>query len=105
MSQTQQATDAREKLLSDLRAVIADAEQLLNDTAGQTEHGYKAAIAQFERKLKNARRELNRLEERVLSSGKNALEATDQFVEEHPWQAVGAGLLAGLVAGLLLGRK
>ncbi|MGB7480801.1 MAG: DUF883 domain-containing protein [Burkholderiaceae bacterium] len=105
MSQTQQANDAREKLLNDLRAVIADAEQLLSEGAEQTEHGYRTAIAQFERKLRNARAELARMEEHLLSSGKNVLESTDRFVEDHPWQAVGVGLLAGVVAGLLLGRK
>lgn len=105
MSMTQQAIDAREKLLNDLRAVIADAEQLLSDTEQQSERGYKTAIAQFERKLRNAKAELGRLEQRVTSSGKKALHATDQFVEDHPWQAVGTGLCAGLLVGLLIGRK
>ena len=105
MSMTQQAIDAREKLLNDLRAVIADAEQLLSDTEQQSERGYKTAIAQFERKLRNAKAELGRLEQRVTSSGKNALHAMDQFVEDHPWQAVGTGLCAGLLVGLLIGRK
>jgi ElaB/YqjD/DUF883 family membrane-anchored ribosome-binding protein len=26
-------------------------------------------------------------------------------VQEHPWQAVGAGALTGLVIGLLIGRR
>jgi len=105
MSMTQQAIDAREKLLNDLRAVIADAEQLLSDTEQQSERGYKTAIAQLERKLRNAKAELGRLEQRVTSSGKDALQAMDQFVEDHPWQAVGTGLCAGLLVGLLIGRK
>lgn len=105
MSMTQQAIDAREKLLNDLRTVIADAEQLLIDTEQHTEHGYKTAIAQFERKLRNAKAELNRLEQRVASSGRNMVQTADRFVEDNPWQAAGAGLCAGLLVGLLMGRR
>lgn len=105
MNMTQQANDAREKLLNDLRTVIQEAEQLLSDTEQNTERGYKTAIAQFERKLRNTKRELARLEQRLTSSGKQAVQATDRFVEDHPWQASGIGLCAGLLVGLIIGRK
>jgi ElaB/YqjD/DUF883 family membrane-anchored ribosome-binding protein len=61
MNPSQLAMDAKEKLLNDLREVIAQAEQLLSDTEQQSERGYKTAVAQFERKVKNARRELSHL--------------------------------------------
>lgn len=102
MSTTQQASDARDKLLNDLKTVIQDAEQLLGDTGQQTEHGSRSTIARFERKLRIAKAELARLERRVTASGKNAVQISDRFVEDHPWQAAGAGLCAGLCTGLLL---
>lgn len=105
MNMTQQAGNAKDRLLNDLRTIIQEAEQLLGDTAQQTEHGYKTAIAQFERKLRKTKRELLRLEQRVASSGRQAVQATDRFVEDHPWQAAGAGLCAGLLVGLIIGRR
>lgn len=105
MSMTQQASDAREQLLNDLRTVIQEAEQLLSETEQQTEHGYKTAIAQFERKLRKTKRELVRVEQRLASSGVQAIQATDRFVENNPWQAASIGLCAGLLAGLMISRK
>lgn len=105
MSTTPPPGAAREKLMNDLRAVIQDAEQLLGDTEQQTEHGYTSALAQFERKLKNARAELGRLEQRIAASGKDVVQTADRYVGQHPWQAVAAGLGAGLLVGLVIGRK
>ena len=102
MNSTVQVSAIREKLLNDLQAVIQEAEQLVANTEQQTEYGYKAAIAQFERKLRHAKAELARLEQRVSASGKSMAAATHNLVEDHPWQAVGAAFGAGLLAGLAI---
>lgn len=95
----------RDRLLDDLRLVIRDAEDLLRSTGQQVDEGYQLARSRFESTLSNARTGLSTLEERVSASARDALETTDQFVQEHPWQSVGAGALAGLVIGLWLGRR
>jgi ElaB/YqjD/DUF883 family membrane-anchored ribosome-binding protein len=41
----------------------------------------------------------------VLDGGKLALEATDDFVQTNPWQAVAIGAGLGLVIGLLISRR
>jgi ElaB/YqjD/DUF883 family membrane-anchored ribosome-binding protein len=41
----------------------------------------------------------------VIDSGKAAVEATDDFVQENPWTAVAIGAGVGLVVGLLIARK
>lgn len=105
MNTTQLASDAREKLLGDLRTLIEEAEQLIGEAEQQTEHGYKTAIAQFERKLRRTRHELARLEQRIAASGRQALRATGDFVEDHPWRAAGVGLCAGLLLGLAIVRR
>jgi ElaB/YqjD/DUF883 family membrane-anchored ribosome-binding protein len=44
--------------------------------------------------------------QRVLSEkGRVAADATDQFVRENPWAALGIAAAAGCVLGLLLSRK
>lgn len=94
-----------DKLIDNLKVVVRDAEDMLRNTGQQMDEGYKAARAKFESTLSIAKSELSTLEERLMAETRDAMEATDRYVQENPWQAVGAGALAGLVIGLLLGRR
>lgn len=95
----------KEKLAADLRVVIADAEELLRATASQA--GEKAALARvkIEDSLAVAREKLSRLSEAGVDKAKAAARATDVYVHDHPWRAVGIGALAGLVIGMLISRR
>lgn len=93
------------KLANDLRSVIKGAEDLLQSTGQQVDEGYKSARSRFESTLQNAKSGLTGLEDSVITKTKDAVQSTDQFVQGHPWQAVGVGAFAGLVVGLMLGRK
>jgi ElaB/YqjD/DUF883 family membrane-anchored ribosome-binding protein len=96
---------SREKLASDLRIVIADAEELLRATAGQM--GEKAVIARerIQESLRAAKDKLSRVEEAVIDKTKAAARATDDYVHEHPWGAVGIAAAVGLVIGMLISRR
>ena len=89
---------SREKLASDLRVVIADAEELLRATAGQM--GEKAVVARerIQESLRAAKDKLSRAEEAVIDKTKAAARATDDYVHEHPWGAVGIAAAVGTVA-------
>ncbi len=96
---------SREKLASDLRVVIADAEELLRATAGQM--GEKAVIARerIQESLRAAKDKLSRAEEAVIDKTKAAARAADDYVHEHPWGAVGIAAAVGLVMGMLISRR
>ena len=96
---------SREKLSSDLKVVIADAEELLRATAGQM--GEKAVIARerIQESLRAAKDKLSRAEEAVVDKTKAAARATDDYVHEHPWGAVGIAAAVGLVIGMLISRR
>ena len=96
---------SREKLASDLRVVIADAEDLLRATAGQM--GEKAVVARerIQESLRAAKDKLSRAEEAVVDQTKAAVRATDDYVHEHPWGAVGIAAAVGLVIGMLISRR
>ena len=95
----------REKLASDLRIVISDAEELLRATAGQM--GEKAVIARerIQESLRTAKDKLSRAQEAVVDKTKAAARATDDYVHEHPWGAVGIAAAVGLVIGMLISRR
>jgi len=96
---------SREKLATDLRVVIADAEELLRATAGQM--GEKAVVARerIQESLRAAKDKLARAEEVVIDKTKAAARATDDYVHDHPWGAVGIAAAVGLVIGMLISRR
>ena len=96
---------SRDKLASDLRIVIADAEELLRATAGQM--GEKAVVARerIQESLRSAKDKLARAEEVMVDKTKAAARATDDYVHDHPWGAVGIAAAVGLVMGMLISRR
>jgi ElaB/YqjD/DUF883 family membrane-anchored ribosome-binding protein len=98
-------TGARDQLMADLKNVIQDAEAWLRHGGSLTGEELKAAKAKFERTIINAKDDLIRLEEAVVEKTKAAAKATDEYVQENPWKAVGLGAALGVVVGLLIARK
>jgi ElaB/YqjD/DUF883 family membrane-anchored ribosome-binding protein len=98
-------TGARDQLMADLKNVIQDAEAWLRHGGSLTGEELKAAKAKFERTIINAKDDLIRLEEAVVEKTKAAAKATDEYVQENPWKAVGLGAAFGVVVGLLISRK
>jgi ElaB/YqjD/DUF883 family membrane-anchored ribosome-binding protein len=99
----------REKLLQDFNMVVAETEQLLK--AAASAGGDKAAVwrESVEQKLKVAKDKLVQLEEAAVVKTKQAAEATDNYVHDNPWQAIGitagVSVIVGITLGLLLNRK
>src|SRR5258706_13733141 len=85
---------AKNNLMDDLRAVLADAEELLRATADQAGPHVQEVRARAEESLRAAR-------ERLEGTGRQL----DAQVREHPWAAVGIAAGIGLGIGILLSRK
>ena len=94
-----------EKLAADLRLVIADAEELLRATASQAGESVAAARARVQSSLDSAKAGLGTLGEEAAEQARIAARAADDYVREHPWQAVGIAALAGVALGLLVSRR
>ncbi|MEQ4619201.1 MAG: DUF883 domain-containing protein, partial [Corticimicrobacter sp.] len=54
--------------------------------------------------LKSTRLTLQDAQEEVLARGRKAVRATDEYVHDKPWQAIGAAAVAGFLLGLLTRR-
>jgi ElaB/YqjD/DUF883 family membrane-anchored ribosome-binding protein len=98
-------TGARDQLMSDLKTVIADAEAWLRHGSSLSGEELKAAKAKFERTLVNAKDDIIKLEQAVVEKTKVAAKATDEYVKDNPWKAVGLGAAVGVVVGMLIARK
>jgi len=94
-----------ETILQDLRTLVADAEALLAATAGQAGERVEKARAQAESSLGRARARLATIEAQVGAKVRESARATDAYVRENPWRAVGIAAGAGLLVGLLISSR
>ena len=99
----------KERLYDEFNAVVAETEQLLKSvaTAGGEQAG--AFRASIDESLAAATERIGRIRDDAVAQATSAARATDRYVNENPWRAVGivaafAGL-SGLLAGLLIARR
>ena len=95
----------KEKLISDFRLVVADAEELLRATAGQTGEKVSELRHKVQDHLTNAKLKLADAEAAVVDKAKQAGRAADDYVHENPWPSVGIAAGVGFLVGLLIGRR
>lgn len=103
--QNQIGLEPKERLLSDLRVVVSDAEELLQATASQTGERVAELRARMQDNLRSARIKLADAEEALRAKTREVAHATDDYVHDHPWRSIGIAAGAGLVIGLLIGRR
>ena len=96
---------SQEKLVTDIKAVIADAEDILKATADQTGEKIANLRVRIQDRLLGARIRLDAAEAALIDKTRAAARAADDYVHESPWQAVGIGAGVGFLLGLLLGRR
>jgi len=100
-----EAAVTREKLVQDFKIVVADAEELLKATASQAGEKVSAARDRAQESLRQAKVKLAELEDAMIDRAKQTARATDEYVHENPWKAVGAAAGFGLLIGILIGRR
>ena len=96
---------SKEKLVSDLKVVVADAEELLRATAGQAGEKVTELRSKIEGRLRNARATLAEAQDVIVGKAKQAGSSADDYVHDNPWQSVGIAAGIGLLVGILIGRR
>lgn len=100
------ATETTEqKMTSDVKGFLADAEELLKSAALATGDAAVKLREKASAKLKEASEKVGDLQADLVEKGKSAARATDDYVHDHPWQAIGVAAAAGFLVGLLVNRK
>jgi len=97
--------EQRERLMVDLKAVIADAEELLLLSADQAGEGAAKLRERIQDRLVRAREQLSTVQASAVERAKAAGQAADHYVHDKPWQAVGIAAAVGVMVGLLIGRR
>lgn len=99
------STSAQEQLVSDIKSVISEAEDMLGATADQAGEKMGQLRDRIKVRLADAKIRLLRAEEVLVAKTKASAQATDEFVHESPWAAVGIAAGAGLLIGMLIARR
>jgi ElaB/YqjD/DUF883 family membrane-anchored ribosome-binding protein len=88
-----------EKLVTDVKVLVSDVEELLKATAAQSGDKIAATRARVEAGLRHAR-------DTVSAQARHSAQATEQYVQQHPWQSTGIAAAVGLLIGFLIsGRR
>jgi ElaB/YqjD/DUF883 family membrane-anchored ribosome-binding protein len=92
---------ADKKLASHLKALVEDAEELMNATADQAGEKVSKARSRLAAALESAKAACQRVEEKTIAAAKE----TDRTIRAHPYESIGIALGLGLLVGVLVARK
>ncbi|HET7597211.1 MAG TPA: DUF883 family protein [Burkholderiales bacterium] len=87
-----------EKVVGDVKVLATDVEELVKATAAQSGERLSQARARIQNALAGAK-------DIVVVRGAEAAHATDRYVHENAWKAVGLSAGIALLVGLLIGRR
>lgn len=96
---------SKEKLMDDVKTVVADAEELLKATANQTGERITAARAKVGESLQAAKARIADAQVAVMEKTRAVATATDDYVHVNPWQAIGVAAAVGILLGALISRR
>jgi ElaB/YqjD/DUF883 family membrane-anchored ribosome-binding protein len=92
---------SKERLITDLKAVVRDAEDLLKASAGDVSEKAREVRARLGVALERARETCAELEGKAIAGAK----AADKVVRSHPYESMGVAFGVGLLIGVLVTRK
>ncbi|GFM87691.1 membrane protein [Pseudomonas cichorii] len=91
--------------MADFQTLVADTEKLLEHTATLAGDQADELRNQIHESLLRARETLKLTEESLRERGQAAVTATEDYVQNNPWQSVGIAAGVGFILGLLATRR
>ncbi len=95
----------KSRLIDDFNVVVADAEALLLATANQGGEKVAELRTKIEQSLNVVKNSIDQTQAELVARTRAAAKATDVYVHDNPWHAVGVAASVGLVLGWLVGRR
>jgi ElaB/YqjD/DUF883 family membrane-anchored ribosome-binding protein len=105
MTNSLNRSEQKEQLVKDLRAVVNDAQQLIESGVDSCNAQASEARQRLEAALDEVRQQLGQVQPVAKRTIERVQSASDQYVHEHPWKAMGVAVGLGMLFGLLVGRR
>ncbi len=96
---------SRDALVKDFTEVLTEADSLLKQATKESGEKATDLRAQVETKLRTAKLKLQDMQDDAMDRAKATARATDEYVRDNPWQALGVAAALGVLVGLLIGRR
>jgi ElaB/YqjD/DUF883 family membrane-anchored ribosome-binding protein len=94
-----------EQLKDHFKDALADAEALVKATADLSGDTLTEARTRARESLRIAKARLSEAQDVVVQKARGAANATDAYVRDSPWEAIGVAAGVGVLVGVLLARR
>ena len=90
---------------SEFQNFIADVEDLVKQTTTLTGEELLRAKAKLTTRLADAKESVVGMSDEIAKRARSSAAATNHYVHDQPWKAIGAGAALGLLVGFALARR
>ena len=101
--------DPRERLISDVKTLLADTEELLLAVAEESKDKVAGMRPRLEAAMRRARTRAAEVQADIEARAREGVRRVDSYASEHPWQTAGmaaaVGAAVGAVIAVLLSRN
>jgi ElaB/YqjD/DUF883 family membrane-anchored ribosome-binding protein len=94
-------TAQNDRLTSDVKTVMTEADELMRATAGQAGERVSEIRSRLSSAMETAKANMRKAQDKAVAAAK----ATDHTIREHPYESIGLALGVGFLVGFLVGRK
>lgn len=105
MAVSKKTEKTQQALIDELKKAVSEAETMLKDVADKGETEVELIQDKVNAILQKATASFNDFEQNVRAQSREAVEKTDTYVRDNPWQAIGVAGVAGLLLGVIIGRR
>ena len=99
------ANSGRQNLSREFHDLVADIEDLVKQTASLSGEELNLARARLAELIASAKTSAEDMGSAVAQRARRSAAATNEYVHEQPWKAVGVAAALGLALGVLIGRR
>ena len=104
-TETTHGSVARERILTDLKTLVRDAEDLLKATSKDASEMAKEARARLGAALERTKSTCQEVQDRGIETARTAAKKADSVIHDHPYESIGVAFGVGLLLGVLLREK
>lgn len=105
VKQTSKIDENREKLIADLKAVMQDAQGIIDGAKDASSDAISEQTEAAKVKLHNAVEAAKKYEEKAIEKARDLEQQSEELIRKNPWKTVAISAAAGLVIGRLLQKK
>lgn len=105
MATSKKIDKTQQALIEELKVAVAEAESMLKDVADKSDAEAELIKDKVNTILQRAGDSFNDIEQNVRAQSREAIQKTEAYVQENPWQTVGLAGVAGLLLGVIIGRR